>query len=70
MRKLEGWVVVEFVVGADGTTRDLTVVSSQPGELFTAAAERAIRRWRFAPGSKGGQAVAARVRQKVEFKLD
>lgn len=70
MRKIEGLVVVEFVVAADGTPRDIVVISSQPGDVFTAAAIRAIQRWRFSPGTKAGNAVAARVRQKVEFKLD
>jgi protein TonB len=70
MRKIEGLVVVEFVVGPDGTARDIEVVSSQPGDVFTSAAIRAIGRWRFTPGTKGGKAVSTRVRQKVEFRLD
>lgn len=70
MRKAEGHVVVEFVVAADGTVRDVAVISSQPGDLFISSAVRAIERWRFVPGSKGGEAVATRVRQRVEFKLE
>jgi protein TonB len=70
IRKIEGLVVVEFVVATDGTVRDVNVVSSQPGDVFTSAARRAIQKWRFSPGTKAGKVVAARVRQKVEFKLD
>ncbi len=70
MRKTEGTVVVEFVVASDGTVRDVVVISSQPGDVFTATAVRAIERWRFVPGSKGGEAVATRVRQRVEFKME
>jgi len=70
MRKIEGEVVVEFIVNAEGTARDIVVVSSRPGDIFTSAAVRAIERWRFTPGTKGGEAVATRVRQKVAFKLD
>lgn len=70
MRKIQGLVVVEFVVAADGTARDITVVSSQPGDVFTEAAVRAIERWRFTPGTKGGKPVAARVIQKVTFSLN
>ncbi len=70
MRKIEGNVVVEFVVAADGAPRQIEVVSSRPGDVFTEAAIRAIRRWRFTPGKKGGRAVATRVRQKVNFQLD
>jgi len=70
MRKTEGVVVVEFVVAADGSVRDIVVISSQPGDIFASSAIRAIERWRFTPGTKGGEAVATRVRQRVEFKLD
>jgi len=70
MRRIEGEVVVEFIVNAEGTARDIVVVSSRPGDIFTTAAVRAIERWRFTPGTKDGEAVATRVRQKVAFKLD
>lgn len=70
MRKTEGNVVVEFVVASDGTVRDVVVVSSLPGDVFTASAVHAIERWRFVPGNKGGEAVATRVRQRVEFMLE
>jgi protein TonB len=70
MRRIEGEVVVEFTVSAEGSVREIVVVSSQPGEIFRSAAVRAIERWSFTPGTKGGEAVATRVRQKVEFELD
>ena len=70
MRRAEGNVTVEFVVAADGSVRDVAVVSSQPDDLFVSSAVRAIERWRFVPGTKDGEAVATRVRQRVEFKLD
>jgi periplasmic protein TonB len=70
MRRIEGEVVVEFIVTADGTARSIVVVSSRPGDVFASAAARAIERWRFTPGTKDGAAVATRVRQKVEFRLD
>lgn len=70
MHRIEGVVVMEFVVTAEGETSDIVVVSSQPGEIFVAPALRAIERWRFAPGTKDGRTVATRVRQKIEFKLD
>jgi len=70
MRRIEGEVIVEFIVDADGTPRDIVVVASRPGDMFASAAVRAIERWRFTPGAKGGEAVATRVRQKVAFKLE
>jgi len=69
MRRIEGEVVVEFVVNPDGTVRNVEVISSRPGETFSDAAVRSIQRWRFAPGTKEGLAVPTRVRQKVTFSL-
>jgi protein TonB len=70
MRKLEGLVVVEFVVGPDGTVREAQVMSSRPSTIFNESALQAVRRWRFSPGTKEGKPVAARVRQRVEFRLN
>jgi protein TonB len=70
MRKLEGFVYLEFIVGPDGVVRDITVISSQPGEVFVKAASQAVQRWRFTPGTRSGKPVYARVRQKVTFSLD
>jgi len=69
MRRIEGEVVTEFVVDPDGSVKNVQVVSSRPGEIFTNSAIRAIQRWRFSPGMKDGQAVTTRVRQKVTFSL-
>jgi periplasmic protein TonB len=70
MRRTEGVVVLEFVVDADGKTRNIEVVMSQPGNVFTRAAVRAASRWRFQPGKKNGRPVAVRVKQKVAFQLE
>ncbi len=69
MRRIQGEVVVEFIVNPDGTVRNVEVLSSKPGETFTDAAIRSIQKWRFAPGTKDGLAVPTRVRQKVTFSL-
>ena len=70
VKGLEGSVVVEFSVGPDGIPCDIRVVASQPAALFDAAACQAIRRWRFKPGTRGGQPVRTRMRQKVTFRLE
>lgn len=70
MRKIEGYVTVEFVVGVDGNTGEVQVVGSEPGDLFVSAVERAVKAWRFEPGELAGQAVPARVRQRIDFNLD
>ena len=70
MRKIEGFVIVEFIVTPSGMPCNVIVVSSQPGDIFRSSAIRAINRWRFTPGTKSGKAVTVRVRQKVEFTLN
>lgn len=70
MRKLEGFVSLEFIVGSDGVVRDITILSSVPGEIFVNAARQAVERWRFTPGTRSGKPVYARVRQKLTFSLD
>jgi protein TonB len=70
LRGLGGVVVVEFVVSRDGSTRDPAVLSAQPCGVFEDAALRAIRQWRFIPGTRGGKAVPVRVRQRVSFEQE
>ena len=70
MRRIEGSVSVNFVVSAEGRTRDISVLASEPGNLFNGAATRAIERWRFAPGIQNGTPVAVRVRQRIRFELE
>ena len=69
LRQQEGYVNVEFVVNADGSVSDPVVVDAQPQDIFDQAAIQAVRRWRFSPGIREGEAVAVRVRQRVEFRL-
>ena len=69
-RKLDGVVVLEFTVGVDGKTRDIRAVSSSPPGVFVGPAVRAARRWRFRPGTRAGDQVAVRVRQKITFRLE
>jgi len=70
MRQIEGSVDVEFVVFLDGRTGDVTVRASEPGSLFVSAAVRAIEHWRFNPGTRDGDPVAARVHQRIRFQLE
>ncbi len=66
---LEGTVVLDVVVGADGKTTDITVVHGLEHGL-TEAAVTALRECRFSPGERDGQPVAVRVRGfKITFVL-
>lgn len=54
--KLNGVVIVECVIGRDGTIRDPHIVrSSSP--IFEQSALDAVRQWTFAPGSYHGRPV-------------
>lgn len=66
---LEGTVVLDLTVGADGRTSDIRVVTGLGGGLSQAAIEAARGR-RFTPGERNGEPVAVRIRAfKVSFAL-
>ncbi len=67
---IEGKVELVFVVQADGAVSDVEVTDAFPGTIFVEAALRALRQWRFKPGTKDGQPVATRVRLPLGFKLE
>lgn len=69
-RRTEGDVTVLFTVTAQGETDGVQVLASTPGDVFTAAALRAVEHWRFTPAMKDGAAVAARVRQVIRFRME
>jgi TonB family protein len=58
-------VVLAIVVDANGEVTDVTVREGSPP--FAAAAAAGVRTWRFAPATKNGTAVAARIMATVSF---
>ncbi len=65
---LAGRVLLEAVVGRDGSVGALKVVeASPPGVGFERAALKVVRRWRYTPAREDGEAVEARIRVVVEF---
>src|SRR5690606_587617 len=48
-RGLEGWVDLEFTIGTDGTTRDVTVADSSHEVFFRREAVEAVQAWTFQP---------------------
>jgi len=67
---VEGVVVLDLVVDAQGKTREISVVERLPHGL-TEAAVAALRACRFSPGERDGVAVAVRVRGfKIRFVMD
>lgn len=67
---IEGQVEVEFTVTVDGRVVDVRILDARPPDLFNSAARAAVERWRFEPALRRGEAVPARVRIPLQFKLD
>jgi len=70
LRRIEGEVLLQFIVDEEGGVREIEVLESVPGDTFVRSALAAVARWRFRPAVKDGRAVAVRVRQKLSFRLD
>lgn len=66
-RGVDGTVLVQALVGRDGTVKDTKVVKSIP-EL-DAAAVASVRQWRFKPAMAKGRPVAVWVAVPVKFSL-
>jgi bla regulator protein blaR1 len=68
VRGIEGQVVVEFGLTADGSLRDVSVISAQPADVFDQAAIQAMRGWKYAlPSDALSQ---RRYRQTLVFTLN
>jgi TonB family protein len=65
--KVQGSVVLQAIVGADGAIEDLHVLSGPA--ILTAAAQQAVRQWRFKPYLLNGQPVETKARIVVNFSI-
>jgi TonB family protein len=63
---LQGVVVVDIIIGRDGSVLNVKPISGP--EIFTQPAADALRWWRFRPYRINGQAVAVESTVAVEFK--
>ena len=66
-QNIQGPVVLNALVGTDGSVRDLKVVSGNP-ELVKAATD-AVRQWKFRPHLLKGQPTEFETRITVNFQL-
>jgi TonB family protein len=64
---VQGSVVLQAVVGTDGSIEDLRVLSGPA--ILTAAAQQAVRQWRFKPYLQNGQPVETKARITVNFSI-
>jgi periplasmic protein TonB len=65
--KVQGSVLLQAFVGADGGIKDLRVLSGNP--ILTSAAIDAARQWRFKPYLQNGQPVETQAKIVVNFAI-
>jgi periplasmic protein TonB len=63
--RVEGSVVLEALIGADGVIQNLRVLSGP--SILAPAAQQAVRQWRFKPYLQNGQPVETRANITVIF---
>lgn len=69
-RGIEGLVTVVYDIEANGRVTNLSVVSSEPAEVFDQAALNAVSQWKFNPRKVDGDPIASRRQQStVTFRL-
>jgi TonB family protein len=64
---IQGQVLLEAMIGKDGTIEELKVISGDP-QLATAAAD-AVRQWHFRSFLKAGKAIEFQTQITVDFRL-
>ena len=68
-RGIEGYVIVEFTIAADGSVKDERVIEADPERIFDRAALRAVSKWKYKPKIEDGKAVE-RTGVKVKFPFE
>ncbi|HXX01379.1 MAG TPA: energy transducer TonB [Candidatus Acidoferrales bacterium] len=65
--KVQGSVVLQALIGADGVIQDIHVLSGP--SILASAAQQAVRQWRFKPYLENGQAVETQAKITVNFTI-
>ena len=66
-QRLSGTVILDAHIGTDGSVRSIRVISGP--KLLTAAAENAVREWRYAPTFLDGSPIETDVQISLVFHL-
>lgn len=67
---VQGSVLFELVINADGTVKSARVLKAEPRGYFERDAMSAIYKWKFKPKLVDGQPVESKGTQLMEFKLE
>ncbi|MFP6850015.1 MAG: energy transducer TonB [Pseudomonas sp.] len=69
-RSIEGHVKLAFTINRAGAVENVRVIEASPQNVFEREARRAAVRWRFAPRTEGGLAVAREAVKTLYFRLE
>ena len=67
---IEGYVIFEVIIAADGSVASAVVIESVPRRIFDRNVIRAVLKWKFKPRIINGVAVERRAIQRLDFSLD
>jgi protein TonB len=65
--KVQGSVILQALIGRDGSIQDLRVVSGPA--ILAAAAREAVKQWRFKPYLQDGSPIETQARIIVNFTI-
>ncbi|MGK9065805.1 energy transducer TonB [Stutzerimonas chloritidismutans] len=68
-RGIEGHIKLAFTITPAGRVENIRVVEASPPNVFDREARRAAARWRFAPRTENGAAVAREAVKTLHFRL-
>jgi protein TonB len=66
-QKEEGTVALSLLLGTDGRVAEISIASSSGFARLDKAALESVRKWRWAPIMRGGEAVTVRGTVKIPF---
>ena len=69
-KRIEGFVLLRFVVNETGSVENPEVMRAEPQGLFERAAQRAVMRWKYQPQIRNGKPARVVTMTRVVFKLD
>jgi protein TonB len=68
-RSYEGTVILDVLVGSDGTVDSIKLAQSSGHETLDRAAIKSVRKWIFHPGKRGDEALEMWVTVPIRFQL-
>lgn len=69
-RRIEGWVLFNYLVSATGEVVDVEIVESHPPRLFDRVVLKEVRKWKYLPRLVGGEPKPTKVTErKYVFEL-